>query len=569
MYRTSDKKALGRLLCCFFIVLPATSVYSGNASASERPPDKKPSLSMDVPNEVAKEIRQAIKVLGYTDDIDLDLVQIVSSWKYMAWKQSLDQARQDYRHKKITADQLVQAEETTIKELHGAIRKEFRSAAADSGYFYLSKVIKDKAAQSMGYAQLFYVLGNTMGMTVRVVDVLQPAAGDLPEGEDHAACLAGLAGGRAMFVDMTQPTVSNPFVFAQQYAAVGNYWELKSKENPLKIPRRVQVLDRNQITAQLYYYLGNASAKANKDAEAISLYAKSLELDSKFAKAYCSRGAALFKGEGRSKAISDLTRATEFDPKCAEAYFNLGSMSLASGQYNQALFFLAKAIELKPTFSSAYKYRGIVLSRSGQTAEAMADYEKAMELNPKDPDTYILLGTLCIQSDQLDKAMSLFSKAVKIDPKNAEAYNNRGYLYAMHKKYTDAVADFMKALEINPKYADAYFNRGLVCSELEQNEKAISFFTEAIQLKPNYPEAYTSRGVIYFKLEQYPESIADFTRAIQRKPDYAEAYYNRGLAYASLQKKEEAISDLLTAAELNPALKARTNQKIKELKLNP
>ena len=37
-------------------------------------------------------------------------------------------------------------------------------------------------------------------------------------------------------------TLSKPFKLEEEFAEVGNYWELKEKENPLGIHRRIQVL---------------------------------------------------------------------------------------------------------------------------------------------------------------------------------------------------------------------------------------------------------------------------------------------------------------------------------------
>ena len=147
----------------------------------------------------------------------------------MDWRQTVGQARQEHREKKISDEKIVQIEEETLQQLCQAIRKEFSPADDDSEFFYLSKVIKNKKAQFLGYAQLLYLLGTPLGLTVKVTDVLEPATGYLPPGKEHAVCLVELDGGKTIIVDLAAKTQSKPFVFKDQYRAAGNYWEFSQR----------------------------------------------------------------------------------------------------------------------------------------------------------------------------------------------------------------------------------------------------------------------------------------------------------------------------------------------------
>ena len=145
--------------------------------AAEEPPAKASTPAADELPAISKEIQQLVKGLGYTDNTDIDLVQIISRWDYTGWKQTLGQARQDYEQKKISAEQAAQAEEKVLKALLQSIKKEFSPAPGDSEYFYLSKVVNDKTAQYLGYSQLLYVFGNSLGLAVKVADVIGACRG--------------------------------------------------------------------------------------------------------------------------------------------------------------------------------------------------------------------------------------------------------------------------------------------------------------------------------------------------------------------------------------------------------
>jgi tetratricopeptide (TPR) repeat protein len=549
------KKTCIKAFVAFFFGLWILISSAGNGLSFEEPPAKRPSSAADELAAISKEIQQAFKGLGYSDDTDIDLVQIISRWEYADWKQMLSQARQDYQEKKISAQEAAQEEEKVLKALCNSIKKEFSLAAGDSEYFYLPKVVNDKTAQYLGYAQLLYVFGNSMGLTVKVLDVLEPAGGQLPVGEEHAACLVELAGGKTIMADLTQDGISMPFVFRDQYGAAGNYWELKQKENPLKIHRRIQILDRNGIVAEIYNCLGNSYAKSGKESDAVSYFSKAIDLNPKLAKAYSSRGVEFLSMGQRMKATSDLDKAVQLDPKSAEAYFNQGSLYAGSRQDAKALANFAKAIELKPIFPAAYKNRGSVYFKAGRNPEALSDFAKAMELNPKDAEAYFLLGNVYVQSGKKDKAISCFTKAIELNAKYAEAYNARGVKYAELGKYTDAVSDFIKAAEINPNYAEAYCDRAITYNQLEQYDTAVKYFSKALELNPKYALAYNGRGAAYNKLGKYYEAKSDFNKVVQLEPNYARAYLNRAVASVNLKKNEDAKRDLKKAAELDPALK--------------
>jgi tetratricopeptide (TPR) repeat protein len=554
MTERARQKACNQALVAFLAALSVMVAFGVPGIAFAESSDKDSPSAADEFNAVSKEIQQSVKALGYTDDADIDLVQIVGGWKYMDWKHALGQAKQDFQQKKISAEQLAQVEEDTLKELGKAIQKDFAPASSESEYFYLSKAVKNKTTQYLGYCQLFYILGNTIGLNVKVVDVLEPDAGALPAGEEHAACLVDLAGSKAAIVDLTQENAGKSFVLREQYNVVGNFWELKPKDNPFKIPRRIQVLDKNGLIAEIYNSMGNAYAKSGKDAEALTFFTKAIELNPKLAKAYSSRGAEFFNKSEPKKAIADLDKAIDLDPKDAEAYNNLGTMLSALGQDAKALADFNKALEIKPNFSGALKNRGRIYSKLGKNPEALADLNKALELSPKDADIYLRLGIMYDQSGKNDKAISSLTKAIEINPKFAEAYCQRGAIYGKLGKYTDAISDFIKAVDINPKYAEAYYNRGLVYSQLDQTEQAITYFTKAIELNSKFTPAYVNRGISYSKSGHLTEARSDFTKVIQLNPKFALAYLNRGIVNAGLKRNEDAKRDLQKAAELDPAL---------------
>ena len=143
---------------------------------------------------LAKDIATSVLALGYPKSTADDLAFLVRGWKCEPWKEKLSQATQAYQQKRTPLADVAQTEVGVTKELYETIGKEIASDKA-SPFFYLPKVVKDKRANSLGYSQLFYVVGSSLGLKVAVVNVLELAAGPPPAGDAHVACSVSLADG--------------------------------------------------------------------------------------------------------------------------------------------------------------------------------------------------------------------------------------------------------------------------------------------------------------------------------------------------------------------------------------
>ena len=309
---------------------------------------------------LSKEIKLLVKELEYSDKVAEDFVNMVISWKdkqgrpvLIIWKKKLARAKEDYKQGKISIDRLVKAEESIIGEFSQRTRKEI---SYNEKFFDLADVIKHKQAQCVGYAQLVYILGNSIGLSVKAINVVKLATGTL-ERKGHAACIISLADGKRLMVDTwgVGGVVGRPFKTEKEFRKVGNYWELKDKDNPLQIHRRVQMLDRNGLIAFIYINRGATYSKLGQCHKAISDYTRAIELNPECALAYYGRGATYVKLGQYHKAISDCTRAIELNPECAEAYYGRGIAYIYLKKTEEAKKDLVKAVELEPSYKASIK----------------------------------------------------------------------------------------------------------------------------------------------------------------------------------------------------------------------
>jgi len=330
---------------------------------------------------IAKDIEKSVLRLDYPKSTADDLVQLVRDWNCELWKQNLARARAGSASS--SAAEVARVEEITIRALYERIERKIAPGPDFSrkNYFHLSEVVRDRRAHCLGYSQVFYILGKTIGLRVRAIYVLELVSGENPPGIGHVACLVSRSDGQVVIVDLAQRYVSRPFVFKEGFVEAGNYWQLKQQDNPLRVHPRIGLLDESGLLACIYSSLAAVNTNAGHPDQAISDFTKAIELNPKDAIAFNNRGVAHDSLGQHEQAISDYNKAIELNPKYADAFYNRGIAHRNLGQHEQAISDYNKAIELSPKDAIAFIGRGVTAATLGKTDAAKRDLQKALALN--------------------------------------------------------------------------------------------------------------------------------------------------------------------------------------------
>ena len=223
-------------------------------------------------------------------------------------------------------------------------------------FWDLADVIKHKETRCVGYSHVLCVLGNPLGLSVTFITVQEPMTGVLLTKRGHTANMVTLADHTSLMVDLTPDGfVSPPFMMDKEFAQIRSHFELRDKENPLKIHRMIRILDRKGLLAQVYAERGSDYSKQGKYALALSSFNDSLALDPEHGEAYCERGISHAKLNQRPEAISDFTRGIELNPKDAKLYMNRGIVYAYLKRLDDARRDLLKAGELDPSLRTHAK----------------------------------------------------------------------------------------------------------------------------------------------------------------------------------------------------------------------
>lgn len=570
-YRATLERRFRRFFS-FFITLLIVGLAANQGFGFEEPSTYYTPSAPKNSADFEQRLSQGVKEFEYSDQVAQDFVAMVRKWNCEDIYTSLSYGLKAVSHRKKSWSEYALSEELVVDRLAQQIVKEIGKidAAEKSGCYYsdLNLIVQEKKTQCLGYAQIYFLLGNAMGLNVRGIDVEEHAMGRMPIGEKHAACLVDLHNGKTMQVDLTLRRLSTPsYKIKDEYEQDGSFWKQK-KESFLTLHRRIQILDQKGLASLVFVNRGKSHLIAEQNELGLADYTRAIELNPNNAIAYHSRGCVYCQLGKPQESIADYTKAIELYPQDAENYVARGAAYLQMREFTKSLSDLGKASEIDPDILERLNRAKETKTREDKLAITRADFKKATQFEPQDAEGYCHRGFAYSHLRQPEKALADFNKALELNPKYAKAYDQRGIIYAQGHQTALALADFDKAIELDPKLPEAYNHRGITFNEAGQPEKALPDFGKAIELRPNYCEAYNNRGNAYGKLQKYMEALADFDKAIELNPQFPNPYAGRGLTNANLGKMEEAKKDFRKALELNPQLQESVRKAAGNFKLD-
>jgi DNA-binding winged helix-turn-helix (wHTH) protein/TolB-like protein/Flp pilus assembly protein TadD len=216
-----------------------------------------------------------------------------------------------------------------------------------------------------------------------------------------------------------------------------------------QLPRRIGDAERQRL-AKRYTFSPEAYdlflrgqalflARSTPDnREARALFARAIELDPRFARAYAALAmtyAMDYRYQSSPAASAPLARARalattahEIDPGIPEVHWALGFVETQSRHHAEALVHLRKAIALNPSYADAYAFMGGIYTYLGQPGKSIALLRTAQRLNPDGGQLYyLLLGRAYLFEGDVEQALFNLRQA---HMRNADNLETRLFLVA-------------------------------------------------------------------------------------------------------------------------------------------
>lgn len=144
-----------------------------------------------------------------------------------------------------------------------------------------------------------------------------------------------------------------------------------SDNNYTKTLETILKIEENNRTALDWLILGNLLDEKDQKQEALFMYQKAINLDSKFYKAYYNIGNIYLEQEKNNMAVEAYEKALKINKESPYLYYNLSCAYIKLGKIKQAKSCLLKAVTLNNNiadihYNLAYVYKSLNKHKTAQ-----------------------------------------------------------------------------------------------------------------------------------------------------------------------------------------------------------
>ena len=303
------------------------------------------------------------------------------------------------------------------------------------------------------------------------------------------------------------------------------------------------------IEAQVY-----ASMKAWDKAESALL--KTLELDSKFSRAY-DLLISVYVVQGKiADAISRLEALLVKNPKNAPALMTSAMLYEQRKDFEKARHAYEKLLETNPDFIPALN--NLAYLYTSQFSELDKAYElakKARQLQPTDASVADTLGWIVYKKRDYPRALSLLQESAGKLSDNAEVQFHLGMANYMMGKVEPAKEALQRAISSPTDFRDKEEGKRRLALLQEGGETEISIdqMKKLLQQEPNDPVALQRIGELYEKQSSFAEAATSYEGAIKLNPTLlAPTIKLAQLNAGPLKNGNKAVTFAKRARELAP-----------------
>jgi arylsulfatase A-like enzyme/tetratricopeptide (TPR) repeat protein len=162
--------------------------------------------------------------------------------------------------------------------------------------------------------------------------------------------------------------------------------------------------------------LGTYLAEAGHSAEAIEILrlaaAAEPDLD-----AWNALGIAYARGGQPAQALTTFARSLEIDPGNAMTYENIGTVHLQAGRLADAKRAFERATASNPDSSQAHAGLAVVALKSGDRKTAIAEWTRSVQLQPSNFDAVYTLGMQLLEDGQTEAARRYLTQFIQHAPR--------------------------------------------------------------------------------------------------------------------------------------------------------
>lgn len=338
-------------------------------------------------------------------------------------------------------------------------------------------------------------------------------------------------------------------------------------------------LDRTNY--ELAYFLGETHFNEGETEEALSFFARVLEVKPDHYEGLVYSGVILYERGESTRAEEVLKRAVSLYPESFLPLFSLGAVYAGRGNLARAVLFLERAVAVDAVPQALYLL-GNCFYEMGKLRPAIHHLEEAVRHDPAFEEAYHLLGLCYLDRHWNRKALEAFRQAQRLNPKKlqyqdlvhylssggsgsplprvegeAGVWFSKGEEMQSSGKWKQALASYRRALALAPENPTLLMSYALLCLHLNRNQEIETVTRKVLDLNPGEMLKATASAALIEALRSQGK-LKEGNRIGLRLIDEGESNFTRSIAYYemayNLAEMEEDLDSALDYAKLSVEL---------------
>jgi arylsulfatase A-like enzyme/Flp pilus assembly protein TadD len=176
--------------------------------------------------------------------------------------------------------------------------------------------------------------------------------------------------------------------------------------------RRIEILRQalagDPADPHLYYELGEAYERADRQDDAMKLYRAAAEQGIQSGRLHSRIGDLLVRAGRKDEAIPEYEKAAQFNPADLQSQANLATAYLEKGRLDDAERVYKWTIAVDAGYGTAYNGLGVIAIQKQDPTTARGYFEKAVQLDPDLADAQLNLGLIYKMAGDRERARACF-----------------------------------------------------------------------------------------------------------------------------------------------------------------
>ncbi|MDQ1610383.1 MAG: hypothetical protein QOG00_314, partial [Pyrinomonadaceae bacterium] len=268
--------------------------------------------------------------------------------------------------------------------------------------------------------------------------ILQLARAQLARGDVAAA-------GRTL-----EGAVARGIQAASVFAALAEVY-VKSNHIENAIPAMRLAIERDAGKEEYYFRYAMMLTETGAPAAAIIRLGEALEKFPRSTRLWFALGLAQFKSNKNDEAAAALSHVVSLDPKFAPALAYLGMTYVELGRYDEAVKFYEQTLAVDPSLGvvNYLAAEALLKQNSADMPRVESHLVRAVRADDSFAPARLALAKVYLRDNRLTEAAAELERAVARDPNLAEAHYQLGRVYGRLKRTAEAQAALANFKRLN------------------------------------------------------------------------------------------------------------------------